>query len=84
MSTIQLTTTEFRQSQKKFLDMAAEGVSIIIRRGKEMFMLNRVSPTNLLDDETIRRIEQARQEFGRGETTSVASEQELQAFLNSL
>ena len=79
-----MTTTEFRQSQKKFLDMAAEGVSIIICRGKEMFMLNRVSPTNLLDDETIRRIEQARLQFSRSETTPIASENELQTFLNAL
>jgi hypothetical protein len=51
---------------------------------KEKFILDRVSPTNLLDDETMRRIEQARHQFSHSETTPIASEQELQAFLNTL
>ena len=37
MNTINLTTTEFRKNQKKFLDMAANGAFIIIHRGKELF-----------------------------------------------
>ena len=84
MNTIELTTTEFRQNQKKFLDMAATGVSIISCRGKELFMLNRVHPEQVLDDETMRRIATAREQFNKGETTSVSNREELSAFLNSL
>lgn len=84
METIELTTTEFRQNQKRFLDLAAQGVSILICRGKELFMLNRVSVENRLDEDTLKRIKQAREEFHAGETTAVNNEQELQDFLNSL
>ena len=84
MDTIELTTTEFRQNQKKFLDLAAQGVSILICRGKELFMLNRVSIESRLDDETQRKIAQAREEFSTGDTATIRSQQELEAFLESL
>ncbi|MBQ9554824.1 MAG: hypothetical protein IJV05_01220 [Muribaculaceae bacterium] len=84
MDTIELTTTEFRQNQKHFLDLAAQGVSILICRGKELFMLNRVPVENRLDDETQKRIARAREEFRQGETTTVNTSQELKDFLESL
>lgn len=84
MDTIELTTTEFRQNQKHFLDLAAQGVSILICRGKELFMLNRVPVENRLDDETQKRIARAREEFRQGETTTVNTTQKLKDFLESL
>ena len=84
MDTIELTTTEFRQNQKKFLDMAAQGVSILICRGKELFMLNRVPVESRLDDETQRKIAQAKEEFSTGDTTTINSPSELDKFLESL
>ena len=84
MNTIELTTTEFRQNQKKFLDLAAQGVSILICRGKELFMLNRVPVESRLDDETQRKITQAREEFNSGDTATIRSQQELEKFLESL
>lgn len=84
MDTIELTTTEFRQNQKKFLDLAAQGVSILICRGKELFLLNRVSIESRLDEETQRKINQAREEFNTGETASIKGPAELKSFLESL
>ena len=84
MDTIELTTTEFRQNQNKFLDLASQGVSILICRGKELFMLSRVPVETRLDDDTMKRIEQAREEFKNGETISLNSSQDLNQFLNSL
>ena len=84
MDTIELTTTEFRQNQKHFLDLAAQGVSILICRGKELFMLNRVPVENRLDEDTQKRIAQAREEFKAGETTTVKNAEELNDFLASL
>ena len=84
MNTIELTTTEFRQNQKKFLDLAAQGVSILICRGKELFVLNRVPIENRLDDETQRKIVQAREEFNTGDTATIRNQQELETFLESL
>ena len=84
MNTIELTTTEFRQSQKKFLDMASKGVSIFIHRGKEMFMLNRVRPTVVMDDETMNDIAEVREQSRSGEVTAVTTPEELKAFMDSL
>ena len=84
MNTIELTTTEFRQNQKKFLDLAAQGVSILICRGKELFMLNRVPVESRLDEETQRRIAQARDEFNSGDTATIRNPEELNACLESL
>ena len=82
--TIEVTTTELRQNQKKFLDLAAQGISILVCRGQELFQLTRVPTERRLDDETMRQIEQARQEFKNGETYSVKSIEELHQFLEAL
>ena len=84
MNIINLTTTEFRKNQKKFLDMAANGAFIIIHRGKELFMINKVHPDRMLDDETMMKIEAARKQFSQKQTTTVSTHEELNAFLNSL
>lgn len=84
MNAIELTTSDFRQNQKKFLDMASQGVSILIHRGKELFLLNRVPTETRLDKETLRQIERARQQFEKGETIAVNSREELNQLLNSL
>ena len=84
MNTIELTTTEFRQNQKKFLDMASKGVSILICRGKELFVLNRVTNERRLDADTLRQIETSRKEFEQGHTVGVSSREELNELLNTL
>lgn len=84
MDTIELTTTEFRQNQKKFLDLAAQGVSILICRGKELFVLNRIPVSSRLDNETQKKITQAREEFNTGGTATINGPAELQTFLESL
>lgn len=84
MDTIELTTSEFRQNQKKFLDMASKGVSILICRGKELFVLNRVANVSRLDAETLLQIEKSRKEFNQGKTVGVANRKELNELLNNL
>lgn len=81
---IELTTTEFRKEQKKWLDLAAKGTSILICRGKELFMLNKVPTSYRLDDETIRLVEEGREEYKAGETTTIKNREELKQFLDSL
>lgn len=84
MDSIELTTTEFRQNQKKFLDLAASGVSLLICRGKELFMLNRVSNYRRVDDDTIAQINKAREEMRKGEAVKVSTREELEELLKSL
>lgn len=47
-------------------------------------MLNRVPVENRLDEDTQKRIAQAREEFKAGETTTVNNAEELNDFLTSL
>lgn len=47
-------------------------------------MLNRVPIESRLDDETQRKIAQAREEFNSGNTATIRSQQELKTFLESL
>ena len=47
-------------------------------------MLNRVPVENRLDEDTQKRIAQAREEFKAGETTTVKNAEELNDFLTSL
>ncbi|MBR5118141.1 MAG: hypothetical protein IK100_05785 [Muribaculaceae bacterium] len=81
---IELTTTEFRKEQKKWLDLAAQGASILICRGKELFMLNKVPTSYRLDEETLQIVEEGLQEYKAGKTTTINNEEELNQFLDSL
>jgi hypothetical protein len=84
MNTINLTTSEFRRNQKKFLDMAVEGYSIIIHKGKDMFVLNYLPVGENLDAETLASIEKARQQFRDRTTTVVNNKEELNQLLKSV
>lgn len=84
MNTINLTTSEFRRNQKKFLDMAVEGFSIIIHKGKDMFVLNYLPVGENLDAETLASIEKARQQFRDRTTTVVNNKEELNQLLKSV
>lgn len=84
MRTIEITTTEFRQNQKKYLDEVAQGVQIILYRGKELFRISSIDKNILFDEETQRQIEQGRKEWQEGKCVRCADSNELHSFLESL
>lgn len=84
MRTIEITTTEFRQNQKKYLDEVAQGVQIILYRGKELFRISSIDKNVLFDEETQRQIEQGRKEWQEGKCVRCANSNELHSFLESL
>ncbi len=84
MNTIELTSTQFRRNQKKYLDMAAEGMQIILLRGKELFCISNISKEADFDDETKKAIENSRQQFRDGECTVCSTDEELKAYFDSL
>ena len=47
-------------------------------------MLNKVPTSYRLDDETIRLVEEGREEYNAGETTTIKNREELDQFLDSL
>lgn len=84
MNTIEITTSQFRQNQKKYLDMVSEGTQIILYRGKDLFRISPVNKEAIFDAETEKEIEAARKEFQSGECTTCTTEEELTNFLESL
>lgn len=82
--TIEVTTTEFRQNQKHFLDLASQGIAILVCRGKELFQVTRIPTERRFDEETMRQIEQGREEFKEGKTHSIKTRDDLRLFLATL
>ncbi len=84
MTTIEITTSQFRQNQKKYLDMVADGVQIILYRGKDLFRISTINKDSIFDVETQKDIVEARNQFKAGECTVCSTEEELKSFFNSL
>lgn len=84
MKTIEITTSEFRQNQKRYLDEVANGMQLILYRGKELFRISSVSKEALFDEDTQRQIEQGRKEWQEGKCTRCSNRDELHSFLDSL
>ena len=84
VNTIEITSSEFRQNQKKFFDLAAKGTSVIIYRGKELFKISHVDTKKVFDDETMKQIEESLNEAARGEVTVCKTYEDSIKHLNSL
>ena len=84
VNTIEITSSEFRQNQKKFFDLAAKGTSVIIYRGKELFKISHLDKKKVFDDETMRQIEESRRQAARGEVTVCRTKEEIRKHLESL
>ena len=84
MSTIEITTSEFRQNQKKFFDLVASGVSVIVYRGKEIFQLSKDDTKRIFDKETEQMIKLAEEQYKSGDVTVCNTWDEVQKHLNEL
>lgn len=84
MKTLEITTSEFRQNQKKYLDEVVNGVQLILYRGKELFRISSVDKSALFDDKTTHQIEKGRKEWHEGKCTRCSNPDELHQLLDSL
>lgn len=68
---IEISSREFREKQKSYLDLADNGVQIILKRGrKQAYILTPVSDEDLeLSAELKERIEKGLQQIKEGKTT---------------
>ncbi|MDD4747358.1 MAG: type II toxin-antitoxin system Phd/YefM family antitoxin [Salinivirgaceae bacterium] len=69
-----ISSREFRENQKKYLDMVDDNKQIVIRRGKDKaYMLNSISDADKLsvDPELIKAHLEALKEFEEGKTTHI-------------
>ncbi len=83
---IQVTSREFRENQASLFNLADKGERIIIRRrGKSSYMLTPISDNDIVvSPELEKKIEEARLQYGEGETVSCKTKDELKMFLESL
>ena len=82
-----ISSREFRDKQKSYLDRIDEGVEILIRRGKnKSYKVTAVTEDDSLvsKEEFFARVDRARQQIRDGESTKVRSKEELMAFLDSI
>lgn len=82
-----VSSREFRDKQKSYLDKVDEGVEILIRRGKNKSY--RIIPvekddTLMSKEEFFAKIDQALKEAEQGKVTRIRSKEELSAFFDSL
>lgn len=84
MDTIEITTSQFRQNQKEYLDKVAQGMQVILYRGKELFRITCVNKDVLFDENTMRQIEQGRKELNEGKCVRCSNKEELKDMLDSL
>jgi len=86
MAIIQTTSRQFRDKQKDFFDLVDKGEKVLIRRGKKQAYL--LTP---VDDEDIYftpamldKIDESIKQVQEGKVTKVATEEELNQFLENL
>ena len=64
--------------------MVADGVQIILYRGKDLFRISNVNKEALYDAQTQKDIVEARNQFNAGECKTCATDDELNNFFDSL
>ncbi len=85
MSVVQVTSRQFRDHQKEFLDMVAEGVHVIIKRGKQAFTIAPVSDDDLyFTPEMLKKIDRSIQQIKEGKGITVSSKEELRALFDNI
>ncbi|SCD22236.1 Hypothetical protein PSM36_3453 [Proteiniphilum saccharofermentans] len=82
-----ISSREFRDKQKNYLDKVDEGVELLIRRGKDRSY--RIVPvkeddTLMSKEEFFAKIDRSLQEIEEGKFTRISGKKELQEFLDNL
>ena len=85
MSVIEITSREFRDSQKSYLERAKEGYTIILRRKTDSFVITHVESDEIrFSPEMENKIERAKMQAKKGNIKRIAGKEELTAYLNNL
>ncbi|MDR1381402.1 MAG: type II toxin-antitoxin system Phd/YefM family antitoxin [Tannerella sp.] len=82
-----VSSREFRENQKSYLDKVDAGMEILIQRGKKCsykIVPVRDDDTLMSKDEFFAKIDRALQEAKEGKVTKIKSKEELISFLDSL
>ena len=85
MATVRFTSTAFRRKQAHALDLADKGNKVIIRRGRnQAYTITPISDDDTeITPELQAEIDQAREEYRRGETLHFENAAEMNAWLEA-
>jgi hypothetical protein len=83
---ITISSSEFRTNQKSYLDQVANGMELLITRGKDAFKLSKVTydPTLIPKDEFIDRINKSIEEVHSGKYYTMKPDESLDEFLDRM
>ena len=81
-----VSTSEFRNKQKRYLEIADSGKQVVIRRGqKPSYILMPINPSDfMITPEMMKRLEKSRKQFLDGNVTTHRTEDEIISHLDSL
>jgi hypothetical protein len=81
-----ISTREFRNNQKSFLDIADSGKQVVISRGKKQaYLLMPISQDDfVVSPEVLERLEESRRQFYTGEITACRTPEDIIEHLDSL
>ena len=81
-----VSTSEFREKQKSFLEIADSGKQVVISRGqKQAYLLMPINEGDfMLSPEIIKRLEKSRKQFREGNVTTCRTAEEIISHLESL
>lgn len=82
----QVTSREFREKQASWFDIADQGEQVIIRRrGKRSYMLTPICDNDItITPELEQKIKRARAEIKAGKCTTLRSQEDIDAYFESL
>jgi len=85
MSVIEVTSREFRDNQKSYLERVKEGNTIILRKKMDSFVITYVEPEEIrFSPEMESKIERAKKQAKEGNVKRISGKEELTAYLDSL
>ena len=86
MSVIEITSREFRNKQKTYLELADKGEKIIIRRGRsQSYLITPVQSEDIIiSSEMEQKIEKALQQVESGEIMKIKGLAQLNVYLENL
>lgn len=86
MSIIEVSSREFREKQKAYLDLVDKGAQVILKRGKKQaYMLTPISEDDLyLTPNVKKRLDKSIQQMKEGKVVKLNTKEELEKYLDNL
>jgi hypothetical protein len=86
MAIVEVTSRQFRSSQRAMFELADKGEKIVIKRGKKQsYVLTPIESDDLFfTPEMLARIDESIQQIKEGKITTVNTDEELDQFLRNL